>query len=261
MPGKIAHLVPMQRLDSVLHRQAVKSSNLDQNSPTKVPPQIATTITSALPTKLSVEDSPLTSRPYSDALPSQLHPSISSNSFKPSSNNPDDLLSHTRLRTMLSQFQEDRQLTPYRLDHKRSSVWHKNHSFFLSIYIYLFLPPWLYTLLQKTILLSSYWNFCFFFSFSFVITDTFLSHTMKRKKPNRFAVSFDEVRTQTFIQLGKNNTYTNIFRCTIALTQRTTMRKNIRDWTKWINDFFFLFISSRKIKNILDVFLQKIFYM
>ena len=122
MPGKIAHLVPMQRLDSVLHRQAVKSSNLDQHSPTKVPPQIATTITSALPTKLSVEDSPLTSRPYSDSLPSQLHPSISSNSIKPSSNNPDDLLSHTRLRTMLSQFQEDLQLTPYGLDHKRSSV-------------------------------------------------------------------------------------------------------------------------------------------
>lgn len=116
MPGKIAHLVPMQRFDTVLHRQVVKPSNFDEHSPTKVPPIITTTTTSALTT----DDSPVPSQPYSDAVPCQLHPSTSNDSTQQA--NRDVLLSHTRLQTMLSQFREDRQLTSYRFDHKRSSV-------------------------------------------------------------------------------------------------------------------------------------------
>lgn len=131
MPGKIAHLVPMQRFDSAIHRQAltmVKPSNLDDHLPTKISPPV-TTITNnlAIAMKFSADDSLRTSQPCLDYLPSQLHPSTSINSLKPSSDqtrngNPDDLLSQTRLQTMLSRFRQDLQLTPYRLDLKRSSV-------------------------------------------------------------------------------------------------------------------------------------------
>ena len=127
--------------------------------------------------------------------------------------------------------------------------------FIFSFYIYIFVSSTLIVYFTPKNHSSFFLlEFLFFFLFFFCHYWYVLISYNEKKKPNRFAVSFDEVRTQTFIQLGKNNTYTNIFRCTIALTQRTTMRKNIRDWTKWINDFFFLFISSRKIKKHLGCF-------
>jgi hypothetical protein len=120
MPGKIAHLVPMQRFDSIMVRRTLsmaKPSNTDYHLQTsaKLPP-----ITTA-----STDDPPLTGWP----LP--MHTSTSNNSLKPSyeqatnvnnSNDPENLLSHTRLQTMLSRFRQDLELTPYRLDIKRSSV-------------------------------------------------------------------------------------------------------------------------------------------
>jgi hypothetical protein len=141
MPGKIAHLVPMQRFDSVVVRRTLsmaKPSNPDYQLPTNLPP----TTTSALGLKSSTDDSPLTGwpSPFPDLSPSHSGPpppshalrtSASINSIKPSYeqatnvNNPNDsenLLSQTRLQMMLSRFRQDLELTPYRLDVKRSSV-------------------------------------------------------------------------------------------------------------------------------------------
>jgi hypothetical protein len=136
MPGKIAHLVPMQRFDSVIARRTLlmaKPSNPDYQLPTKLPPAT----TSALGPKSSTDDSPLTvwPPPFRDSLPSHpphpLRTSASTNSIKPSYeqatnvNNPNDsenILSQTRLQMMLSRFRQDLELTSYRLDIKRSSV-------------------------------------------------------------------------------------------------------------------------------------------
>ena len=132
MPGKIAHLVPMQRFDSVMVRRTLsmaKPSNPDYHLQAKIPP-IATTAT-ALEAKSSTDDSPLIGwpppHPSSSATHPLLHSSASINSLQPSTNvnhtnDSENILSQTRLQTMLSQFREDVQLPPYRLDHKRSSV-------------------------------------------------------------------------------------------------------------------------------------------
>jgi hypothetical protein len=120
MPGKIAHLVPMQRFDSVMVRRQLstaKPSNTDYHlqTPNTVPP-ITTT---------STDDLPLT------GWPPPMQTSTSMNSLKPSyekatnvnnSNDPENILSQTRLQTMLSRFRQDIELPPYRLDIKRSSV-------------------------------------------------------------------------------------------------------------------------------------------
>jgi hypothetical protein len=122
MPGKIAHLVPMQRFDSIMVRRTlsiVKSSNTDYHlqTPIKSPP---ITTTSALGAKSSIDDSSLPSHP-------PVHTSASINSLKPSYeqatnvNNNNDF-SPARLQTMLSRFRQDLELTSYRLDIKRSSV-------------------------------------------------------------------------------------------------------------------------------------------
>jgi hypothetical protein len=133
MPGKIAHLVPMQRFDSVTVRRTLstaKPSNPDYQLPTKLPP----TTTSALGPKSSTDDSPLIVWPPSFAdssHPPPLRTSTSINSIKPSyeqatnvnnTNDSENILSQTRLQTMLSRFRQDLELTPYRLDLKRSSV-------------------------------------------------------------------------------------------------------------------------------------------
>lgn len=127
MPGKIAHLVPMQRFDPAIHRPAlsmVKPSNIDEHLPTKFsPPLTNTTNNFTLTTKFSADDS----QACPNVSSSHLNASTSINSLKPSTDqtrnvNPDDLLSQTRLQTMLSRFRQDLQLTPYRLDLKRSSV-------------------------------------------------------------------------------------------------------------------------------------------
>jgi hypothetical protein len=139
MPGKIAHLVPMQRFDSIMVRRTVamgKPSNTDYNLSTKLPP--ITTATSALGAKSSTDDSPVIGWPppfpYSSSShpPALLHRSTSINSLKPSyeqatnvnnnTNDSENILSQTRLQTMLSRFQQDLELTPYRPDLKRSSV-------------------------------------------------------------------------------------------------------------------------------------------
>jgi hypothetical protein len=131
MPGKIAHLVPMQRFDSVIVRRTVamaKPSNTDYHLTTKLPPL---TTASTLGIKSSTDDSPITGwLPPSTSCP-PLHTSTSINSLKPSyeqatnvnnTNAPENILSQTRLQTMLSRFRQDLELTSYRFDLKRSSV-------------------------------------------------------------------------------------------------------------------------------------------
>jgi hypothetical protein len=137
MPGKIAHLVPMQRFDSIIVRRTLsmaKPSNTDYHLSTKIPP----ITTSTLGAKSSTDDSPIIGwppPPFSSSStshpPPPLHTSTSINSLKPSyeqatnvnnTNDPENLLSQTRLQTMLSRFRQDLELTPYRLDLKRSSV-------------------------------------------------------------------------------------------------------------------------------------------
>jgi hypothetical protein len=131
MPGKIAHLVPMQRFDSILIRRALsmaKSSNTDYHlqTPMKSPPARTT---STFGVKSSTEDSPIIV--WSPSSHPPMHTSTSMNSLKPSyeqatnvnnTQHPDDILSQTRLQTMLSRFRQDLELTSYRLDIKRSSV-------------------------------------------------------------------------------------------------------------------------------------------
>ena len=131
MPGKISHLVPMQRFDSIMVRRTLsmtKPSNTDYYSATsaKLPPQ-----TTTLAAKSSLNDSIRDDPPPFSASSSYrpIHTSTSINSLKPSaqgqnsSNDPENLLSHARLETMLSRFRQDPELTPIRLDIKRSSVW------------------------------------------------------------------------------------------------------------------------------------------
>jgi hypothetical protein len=138
MPGKIAHLVPMQRFDSIMVRRTLavgKPSNTDYHSSTKLPP---ITTTSVLGAKSSTDDSrdigwppPFAYSSPSHHPPPPIHRSTSINSLKPSyeqaanvnnTNDPENILSQTRLQTMLSRFQQDLELTPYRSDLKRSSV-------------------------------------------------------------------------------------------------------------------------------------------
>jgi hypothetical protein len=127
----------MQRFDSVIVRRTLstaKPSNSDCHLPTKSPP---ITTTSPLEPKSSTDDSPETGWPPPFTTSSfshrPLHTSTSINSIKPSydqatnvnknnTNDPENLLSQTRLQTMLSRFRQDLELTPYRLDLKRSSV-------------------------------------------------------------------------------------------------------------------------------------------
>lgn len=127
MPGKIAHLVPMQRFDSVMIRRTLavtKSSNADYHLSTKLS---TNTTTSALAARSSTDDGPATGWSTSHH---PLHTSTSINSLKPTyeqatnvnTNDSENILSQTRLQTMLSRFRQDLEVTPYRLDLKRSSV-------------------------------------------------------------------------------------------------------------------------------------------
>lgn len=138
MPGKIAHLVPMQRLDSIIVRRAftmAKPSNTDYNLQTSIKLEPMTTTTSAPGVKSLTDDSPTMGwqAPFSSSLTSRplTHISASIGSLKPSheqashvneTNDSENILSQTRLQTMLSRFRQDIELTPYRLDVKRSSV-------------------------------------------------------------------------------------------------------------------------------------------
>jgi hypothetical protein len=124
MPGKIAHLVPMQRFDAVMMKRTLtgKPSNTDYNphSPPKLPP---TTTTSTRGAKTSLDEPP---PPPFSSFP----PSTSIHSLKPSYEqatnvkNPDNALSQTRLQTALSRFRQDTELIPVQFDAsiKRSSV-------------------------------------------------------------------------------------------------------------------------------------------
>jgi hypothetical protein len=119
MPGKIAHLVPMQRFDSVMVKRNVlmaKPSNTDHPNPT--------TTTSALGIKPSLDNPPM---PMSLLFPSSHHQSASVQSLRPhltNVNNPDNAISQTKLQTVLSRFRQDAELIPIRFDAsvKRSSV-------------------------------------------------------------------------------------------------------------------------------------------
>ena len=139
MPGKIAHLVPMQRFDSIIVRRNVsmtKPSNTDYHSNTSTkstapPPMMITTAASIVATgKSSINDSSVLDGPSSLTSHYPLPKSTSIDSLKPSyeqsingnSIDPENLLSQTRLQTMLSRFRQDLESTPIRFDIKRSSV-------------------------------------------------------------------------------------------------------------------------------------------
>ncbi|CAF3710971.1 unnamed protein product [Rotaria sordida] len=138
MPGKIAHLVPMQRFDSVTMKKVLsetKPSNTDYylHSSTKVP---SMPTTSGFGTKTLVDESPMMDwpppPPFSSSCHLPIHTSISNNSLKlpyeqakcVNNNDRDKAISQSRLPTKLSRFQEDTELIPLRLDVnvKRSSV-------------------------------------------------------------------------------------------------------------------------------------------
>ena len=131
MPGKIAHLVPMQRLDSVTTKRnflTTKPSNPDHQLPT-------TTTTSNFETKKSFEDPSITTRSSPPQLtlsfPPLVHPSTSIHSLKPSydqnkssNKSTENTLSPSRIQEVLSRFRQDAELIPIRFDAsiKRSSV-------------------------------------------------------------------------------------------------------------------------------------------
>ena len=120
MPGKIAHLVPMQRLDSVMIKRnllTTKPSNTDHQLPT----------TSNLEVKIFGEDPSTTtwSQPPS-SFPPLSHPSASIHSLKISQekNKTENSLSPSKIQEALSRFRQDAELIPIRFDGsiKRSSV-------------------------------------------------------------------------------------------------------------------------------------------
>jgi hypothetical protein len=139
MPGKIAHLVPMQRFDPTMKRTLpiIKPSNTDyhHNSSTNIPP---ITTTSPLGAKTSLDDPSMIGWPPPPPFSSSqypIEPPTSMNSLKPpydqvtrvnnyNNNNPDNAISQTRLQTILSRFRQDTELIPRRFDVsvKRSSV-------------------------------------------------------------------------------------------------------------------------------------------
>ncbi len=142
MPGKIAHLVPMQRFDPTMMKRTLSigkpsNTNYHQHSPTKLPPNTTIT-TSPLGAKTSLDNpsiigwSPLPPPPFSSNSSSHLpiHPSTSIHSLKPSYEqatnvkNPDNAISQARLQIALSRFRQDAELIPVRFDTsvKRSSV-------------------------------------------------------------------------------------------------------------------------------------------
>ncbi|CAF5228760.1 unnamed protein product [Rotaria magnacalcarata] len=128
----------MQRLDSIVVRRTfsmTKPSNTDYHLQTSTALSPMITTTSALGVKSSIDDSPMMSwpPPFSNSSMSRppIHTSASISSLKPTyeqatsvnnTNNTENILSQTRLLTMLSRFRQDTELTPYRLDIKRSSV-------------------------------------------------------------------------------------------------------------------------------------------
>jgi len=142
MPGKIAHLVPMQRFDSVMIKRQismVKPSSIDHQryASNRLPPTTTTT-SPPLALKASLDDpsiggwSSAGPPPFSSAsschLP--LHPSTSIHSLKPTAdqqtnvNKRENRISQTKLQTVLSRFRQDQDLIPVRIDLnlKRSSV-------------------------------------------------------------------------------------------------------------------------------------------
>jgi len=136
MPGKIAHLVPMQRFDSIMVRRAIsmtKPSNSDYHSNTsttnKSPPMMITTA-ATIAEKSSMNETPIGDGPSSFTSPHSLPKSTSINALKMTHEqtidgnltDPENLLSQARLQTMLSRFQQDVESIPIRLDTKRSSV-------------------------------------------------------------------------------------------------------------------------------------------
>ncbi|CAF0933721.1 unnamed protein product [Adineta ricciae] len=123
MPGKVTHLVPMQRFDSMIVRRALsmgKPSNTDYNlqTPTKFSP-----ITTNFTDKTSVNNSPV-ARWRSPAVTSHIPKSNSQGQTSQVNNTIDtnNVLSSTRLQTMLTRFRQDLESTPYRTDLKRLSV-------------------------------------------------------------------------------------------------------------------------------------------
>jgi hypothetical protein len=138
MPGKIAHLVPMQRFDSSMMKRTLpisKPSNADYylNLPTKAPP---ITTTSPLEVKTSLDDPSMIGWPPPPPFSSSSQPHVetptSMNSLKPpydqatsvNNNDPNNAISQARLQTILSRFRQDAELIPLRFDVsvKRSSV-------------------------------------------------------------------------------------------------------------------------------------------
>ncbi|CAF3425347.1 unnamed protein product [Rotaria sp. Silwood1] len=140
MPGKVAHLVPMQRFDSVMMKKVLseaKPSNTDYylHSSTKLS---SMPTTSAHGTKTLLDEAPMIDwpppPPFSSSSSSHIpvHTSTSNNSLKQpyeqakcvNNKDRDKAISQTRLQTNLSRFRQDTELIPLRLEVnvKRSSV-------------------------------------------------------------------------------------------------------------------------------------------
>ncbi|CAF3861416.1 unnamed protein product [Rotaria sp. Silwood2] len=138
MPGKIAHLVPMQRFDSVMMKKVLsdaKPSNTDYylHASTKLS---SMPTTSAHVTKTLLDEPPMIDwsppPPFSSSSHLPVHSSTSNNSLKlpyeqgkcVNRNDRDKAISQTRLQTNFSRFRQDAELIPLRLDVnvKRSSV-------------------------------------------------------------------------------------------------------------------------------------------
>lgn len=137
MPGKIAHLVPVQRFDSfamkkMLSEQRPSDSNYHMNSTTKLSPN---SIAPNQEVKTSMDDSLMADWPPPppfSASPNPAPASASNNSLKlpyeesktVNNNTHNRASSQTRLQTNLSRFQRNVELIPFRQDMtiKRSSV-------------------------------------------------------------------------------------------------------------------------------------------
>ena len=143
--------------------------------------------------KSSMNEATFVDGPSSFTSPRSLLKSTSINSLKMpheqpirvNSTDPENLLSQTRLQTMLSRFRQDVEPTPIRLDMKRSSVWldekYMKWISLISIYIFSFL--FFFFVLDFTLFKQNFNKISLFFSHdncveSTVTFDSFLSkHT------------------------------------------------------------------------------------
>ena len=132
MPGKIGHLVPMQRFDSIMIRRTLslaKPSSPDYHPGTSN--KSAQMVTTYVEVKATSNDEHASFPSAFSSSPS-VRKSTSISSLKPAydeatnvnknNDDPNSVLSQTGPQAALSGLQQDLELTPHRPDIKRSSV-------------------------------------------------------------------------------------------------------------------------------------------